>query len=500
MNPIIEVENVSKIYPGTRALDQVNVEIYPGEVHTIAGENGAGKSTLMKTLSGAIEPSEGHVKINGEFLTEFSPKVSAEKKISIIYQEFNLVPYLTVYENIMLGKEIKKGPFVDIKQNKKAAQSILDRMKVNIKPEDLVKDLSVAQQQLVEIAKALSQETDVLIMDEPTAALTEEEVKILFELIESLKQENTAIIYISHKFEEIFAISDYVTVLRDGQYIATEPIHELDHDKLIKLMVGRELKLTERTSKYTDEVVLSLKNVTSYGKVKNVSLDLRKGEIVGLAGLLGSGRTELAKTLYGVYPIDEGEVEIVGETFTEITSPNKAIQIGLGLVPEDRKYEGLVLSQSCENNIVLASLDKICKNSVVQASKEKDVANYYKEQLQIKYNAGQNAQELSGGNQQKLVIAKTLATDADILVIDEPTRGVDIGAKQEIYKLMDELLERGKSILMISSEMTEIMNLSDRIAVMNEGELAGILERDEASQEKILHYATLNKSNVGGVS
>ncbi|MFA9455338.1 sugar ABC transporter ATP-binding protein [Halalkalibacter sp. AB-rgal2] len=486
---VIEVENIVKRYPGTTALSGVTMSIHEGEVHTIAGENGAGKSTLMKILAGAISPTEGTVKIGGTVIEEFSPKVSADKGIGIIYQEFNLVPHLTVEENIMLGKENRRGLFVQKQKNVETTKLALKRIGAHFSPKTTVKDLGVAEQQLVEIAKSISQEVNVLIMDEPTAALTEEEVKKLFQLIEQLKNEGVAIIYISHKFDEMFEISDRITVLRDGEYIATKSIDELDHDKLIQLMVGRELEMSTKTSVAQDDIILKVENLSSEDKISNVSFELRRGEVFGVAGLLGSGRTELAKTLFGVFPITGGSFTIDGKKIENVKSPEQAIKLGIGLIPEDRKQEGLVLDQDCVKNIILPSVKKFAKGLFLDGKKEKRVTANYKEKLRIKYYNGQLAGQLSGGNQQKLVIAKTLATNVDLLIFDEPTRGVDIGAKQEIYNLMNQLLSEGKAIIMISSEMPELLNLSDRIAVMCEGEMAGILSQEEATQERILQLA-----------
>ncbi|RKL67065.1 D-xylose ABC transporter ATP-binding protein [Salipaludibacillus neizhouensis] len=490
VNPIIKVTDVTKEYPGTIALSGVNMEIYPGEVHTLAGENGAGKSTLMKILAGAISPTIGSIEVNGEKLTEFSPRTSSEKGIGIIYQEFNLVPHLTVEENIMLGKEKRKGLFVRKQLNTQITKDVLEKMNIKKSTSTYVKDLGVADQQLVEIAKAISQDVNVLIMDEPTAALTSDEVESLFKLMRSLKENGVAIIYISHKFEEIFEISDKVTVLRDGNYIATKPIEELDYEKLVKLMVGRELTMSSRARTKKEETILIAENLFSKGKVANISFDLKKGEVLGVAGLLGSGRTELAKVLYGLYPITSGTISVKGKTYSKIDSPEHALKIGIGLIPEDRKKEGVVLGLDCEVNTNLGATKKNSRGLFLDLKKEKSISKEYKDKLSIKYYDGQLAGQLSGGNQQKVVIAKALATDADILIFDEPTRGVDIGAKQEIYNLMNELLREGKSIIMISSEMGEILNLSDRIAVMKEGELAGILPFDKATQENIFSLSS----------
>ncbi|GAK03493.1 ribose ABC transport system, ATP-binding protein RbsA [Geomicrobium sp. JCM 19037] len=497
---ILQAENITKRYPGTVALNDVKIEIMPGEVHTIVGENGAGKSTLMKVLAAAVTPDEGTIKFEGENVRFQSPKEAADKGIGIIYQEFNLFPEMTVEENIMIGNEKRKGVFVKKRENIKRVRDVLKQLNVNISANTYVKHLGIAQQQLVEIAKSISKKVKVLIMDEPTAALTQEEIGNLFNMINTLKANGVAVIYISHKFDEIFAISDRVTVLRDGEYIATKQIEELDHDRLVQLMVGRQLNIVGRSGSARGNIALNVHNLSSEGKIKQINFTLHKGEVLGVAGLMGSGRTELAKTLYGHYPMDSGTVEINGKTIKQIKSPLQALKLGIGLIPEDRKKEGLVLEGSCETNISLPSLKKFVRAGFIKGRQEKEIILHYKEQLAIKYQTHQLAKQLSGGNQQKLVIAKMLATDVDVLIFDEPTRGVDIGAKQEIYKLMDELLQQGKAIIMISSEMEEVMNLSHRIAVMKEGELMDILPQQEATQEKIMQIATGVKQELGGLS
>ncbi|GAK12109.1 sugar ABC transporter ATP-binding protein [Geomicrobium sp. JCM 19039] len=497
---ILQAENITKRYPGTVALNDVMIEIMPGEVHTIVGENGAGKSTLMKVLAAAVTPDEGTIKFEGENVCFQSPKEAADKGIGIIYQEFNLFPEMTVEENIMIGNEKRKGVFVKKRENIKRVKDVLKRLNVSISTNTYVKHLGIAQQQLVEIAKSISKKVKVLIMDEPTAALTQEEIGNLFNMINTLKANGVAVIYISHKFDEIFAISDRVTVLRDGEYIATKRIEELNHDRLVQLMVGRQLNIVGRSGSARGNIALNVHNLSSEGKIKQINFTLHKGEVLGVAGLMGSGRTELAKTLYGLYPMDSGTVEINGKTIKQIKSPLQALKLGIGLIPEDRKKEGLVLEGSCETNISLPSLKKFVRAGFIKGRQEKEIILHYKHQLAIKYQTHQLAKQLSGGNQQKLVIAKMLATDVDVLIFDEPTRGVDIGAKQEIYKLMDELLQQGKAIIMISSEMEEVMNLSHRIAVMKEGELMDILPQQEATQEKIMQIATGVKQELGGLS
>lgn len=499
--PIMEVEGVTKRYGGTVALDGVSLSVLPGEVHTVVGENGAGKSTLMKIMAGAVEPNDGTVKVGSEQMTEHTPQEASARGVGVIYQELNMIPYLSVSANVALGQEDRRGPFLKSSTIREKAEKTFEEMGVEIDPDAIVGDLSVAKRQLVEIAKALSQQqVKVLIMDEPTSALASEEVDSLFELIRRLKDQGVAIIYISHRFDEIFEISDRVSVLRDGKYVDTQPIGELDHDTLVRLMVGRELSMVHRDRASTEEVALKVIDACSEGRIEDVSFSLRQGELLGVAGLLGAGRTELAEVLFGLAPMDSGHVELLGRKVDHIRSPRHAISLGLGLVPEDRQRQGLVAGLSCTQNIVLSTIRRLTRRGFVQGQEERRVAGEYKDKLRIKYNEGQVARELSGGNQQKLVAAKVLATRADVLIFDEPTRGVDIGAKQDIYRLMDELLDEGKSIIMISSEMDEILNLSDRILVMREGRVAGTLNREEATQEKILALASGVETNNGGVS
>jgi ABC-type sugar transport system ATPase subunit len=489
-DPIIKAREITKYYPGTVALHNVSLDVMPGEVHTIAGENGAGKSTLMKILAGAIKPDEGTVSVGLNEMKEFTPQEAARMGVGIIYQEFNLVPHLTVTDNIMLGKEERSGLFLKGRRNRERTMEVLRQMEVDIDPDETVAQLGVAKQQLVEIAKALSMDVKVLIMDEPTAALTSDEVKSLFHMIRKLKAKGVSIIYISHRFEEIFEISDRITVLRDGKYIGTHPISEMNHDRLVQLMVGRELNLVIRHRVERTDPILKVENLST-AFVSDIDFVLHKGEVLGIAGLLGAGRTELANALFGIDPILSGAFSLNGKRINHIGSPRHAIELGIGLIPEDRKKQGLVLTAMCEHNIVLSSIRNWTTWSFISSRKEREVVKNYKTKLRIKYNDGQLAKELSGGNQQKLVVAKALATDADILIFDEPTRGVDIGAKQEIYKLMEELLGQGKSIIMISSEMSEILHLSDRIIVMREGRIVDTLHNDDTvTQEKILYLSS----------
>ena len=490
-NYMIEVKGISKEYPGVSALTDVSIGFRAGEVHALIGENGAGKSTLMKIISGAEVQSKGSVFFNGKEMTANSPKQALELGIGTIYQEFNLFPELTVAENLFIGKEIKNKAILNEKQMTQKAQEIIDEMGISLCPNDRVKDLTVAYQQIVEICKVLLSNVKVLIMDEPTAPLTNTEVKVLFRLIQKLKEKNVAIIYVSHRMEEIFTICDVVSVLRDGCFIKTLPTKNTERNELIQLMVGREVSEVYPKRKLKPGVVaLRVDNISVLGELDKVSLQVRKGEILGIAGLVGAGRTELARAIFGADKIDNGEVFIQNKK-VKIRSPKDAIHARIGLVTEDRKRLGLILNETIRENISLASIKKYCKYNVVFTREEKKIVTELMEKLQIKTpSINQLVKNLSGGNQQKVVLAKWIAADVDVLIFDEPTRGIDVNSKFEIYKLMCELADQGTAIIMISSDMPELIGMSDRIMVMCEGRMAGELSREEVTQEKILHLAS----------
>lgn len=491
--PALEMRHISKQYPGVRALDDVSLTVYPGEVHALLGENGAGKSTLMKILAGAQPRDSGEILLYGQPVVIDSPHRAMELGIAIIYQEFNLVPYLSAGENIFLGREPRAAlpGFVDFKALYRTAQEILDRLGVRIDARTPVNQLSVAQQQMVEIAKAASQRARILVMDEPSATLTDHELQALFQLIRQLRDEGVSILYISHRLEEIFEICDRATILRDGRWIATRAVSDLTREEIIRLMVGRELK--EAIPKVVVEPgppALAVKHLNRAGVLHDVSLHVCKGEIVGLAGLVGAGRTETARAIFGADPIDSGTIEVFGQPVI-IRSPQDAIRHGIGLVTEDRKQQGLVLGMAVRENTTLANLSALSSLGFIRRNVERQVAERYRENLAIKTpSIEQTVQNLSGGNQQKVVLAKWLFTGSKILIFDEPTRGIDVGAKSEIYRLMNELAAQGVAILMISSELPEVLGMSDRILVMHEGRIAGELSRAEATQEKIMHLAT----------
>jgi ribose transport system ATP-binding protein len=466
------------------------------------GENGAGKSTLVKVITGAYIPDEGQIFLRGQE-TKISGSIFAQNLgISAVYQEFNLIPYLDAVTNIFLGKEVTMGKvikFLDKRTMYKKSMEVLERVGAKVNPGIPVNQLGVASQQLIEIAKALISEAEILILDEPTAVLTEEEISRLFEVIRMLTAQGVGIIYISHRLEEISQIGDRVTVMRDGEYITTVEVENktIDIDYLIQLMVGRKLG-----DKFPKEIIepgkemLRVENLCRKGALKNINFNLKAGEILGIAGLVGAGRTELAKAVFGADPIDGGDIYIEGQKVT-IKSPRDAIALKIGLVPEDRKSEGLVLMMPVDANIVMASMDRVCHQGIISFSALKSIASNLVNALRVATpGLKQKVENLSGGNQQKIVLAKWLASQSKIIIFDEPTRGIDVGAKIEAYQLMNELVKHGVGIIMISSELPELLAMSDRILVMHEGQISGELSRDEATQEKILYYAAGGVKNV----
>ncbi len=487
----LQLKNVTKTYPGVVALDDVSLDIIEGEVHALVGENGAGKSTLIKTCTGAIIPDKGTVVIQGKEFASLTPKLSVQNGVGVIYQEFNLVDELSVAENIFLGRAIRNGVIIDRKAMEREAAKIFEQFDIDIDPSRLVGELTVGYQQLVEIAKAISQNAKMLIMDEPSAPLTQTEVEALYAMVEKLKASGVTIVYISHRMDEIFRLSDRVTVLRDGQKIDTLNTADTDLDQLVTLMVGRELKETypARSHTVSSEVLLKAENIS--GEIVNdVSLEIRKGEVLGLAGLIGSGRTEFAEILFGFKSKTSGRITLKGREI-DPKLPKDAIKEGLALVPEDRKRLGALLDLTIKDNITISVLERLSKFFTVNTKEEQNVAGYYREAIRIKTpNLEQKIKNLSGGNQQKVIIARWLATHPDLVIFDEPTRGIDVGAKSEIYTLVNELVASGKSVLMISSEMEEVMGMSDRIVVLHEGKVTGELERKDFSQERIMNFAS----------
>lgn len=488
---LLQLKNITKRYPGVVALDNVSLDIVKGEVHALVGENGAGKSTLIKTCTGAVVPTEGKVVIRGRDYSALTPKMSEQLGISVIYQEFNLVDELSVAENIFLGRAICKGIMIDRKAMVEKAAELFKQFDIRIDPNALVGSLTVGYQQLVEIAKAISQNAQILIMDEPSAPLTAAEAEALYVMVEKLKAKGVTIVYISHRMEEIFRLSDRITVLRDGQKIETLKTADTNLDDLVKLMVGRELTETypERKHQISDEVLLEVDNLSGNG-VEEISLKIRKGEVLGLAGLIGAGRTELAELLFGVRQRTSGRIVLHGK---EIHSklPKEAINEGIALVPEDRKRQGALLEIDIKSNISMSILDRISRFFTIDKKEERKIAEYYQKSIRIKTpSLDQKIKNLSGGNQQKVIIAKWLASEPTLVIFDEPTRGIDVGAKSEIYALVNTLVESGKAVLMISSEMEEVMGMSDRIIVLKEGRISGELERKDFDQETIMGFAS----------
>ena len=489
------MRDIRKTFPGVVALDKMRFELRNSEVHVLLGENGAGKSTLMKILSGAYRKDGGEIFINGEKVEIKNPRQAQGLGIGIIYQEFNLVPSLSIAENIFLGREpCNIFGVIDFKKMHASAQKCIDELGGGMDSRQFISELGVAKQQMVEVAKALSLEAKILIMDEPTSALTEHEIEELFATIRRLKARAVSIIYISHRMEEIFTIGDRVTVLRDGVCIGTHEIGKISQPDLIREMVGR--KLEEQYPKQRSEVgekILEVKNLTIKGKLDSINFTLRRGETLGIAGLMGSGRTSLARAILGIDKIDSGEIRIHEKT-ENVASPRQAINQGFGYLSEDRKSQGLVLVLSVKNNICLPSVERFSRYGVMRTDMEKLAGEHYINKLHIKTTGlNQETAYLSGGNQQKVVLGKWLCTEAEILIFDEPTRGIDVGSKVEIYKIMNELTSRGVSIIMISSELPEILGMSDRILIMNNGRLVKELPVSEATQETILEFALAEK-------
>lgn len=491
---IFEMKNITKAFASNVVLDDVSIAIKPGEVRALMGENGAGKSTLMKILGGIYSADNGTIIIGGEQVSINSVDDARKNGVSFIHQEISNIPSMTIAENLFLGREPRnKFGLVDYKRMHNEARKALDVVDLALDTHLLLTNLSVAQQQMIEISRAISEDSKIMIMDEPTASLTTSEVNNLFEQIKRLKENGVAIIYISHRMEETFKVCDTVTVLRDGKFIGTKNTKETNENELISMMVGREVDTIYGNRRAIgQDTILEVKNLTTE-KVKDISFTLKRGEILGFSGLVGSGRTEMALGLFGIDPILSGEIMIEGKK-VHIKKPADAIDAGIVLVPEERKAQGLVLNHSIGTNLSFQVLTSFMNKLRVNKKKENKIVNEYKDKLSIKMTSvDQLVGELSGGNQQKVVISKWLAAKPKILILDEPTRGIDVGAKAEIYKLMSDLTKEGVSIIMISSELPEIINNSSRIAVMNEGKLAAILdpEKDDISQENILSYAVI---------
>ena len=490
--PSLEMIGIDKSFPGVRVLDNVSLDLYPGEVHALMGENGAGKSTLMKILMGIYAADRGTIKIAGEPVTISSPGQAIRHGIAMIHQELNPVLDTPVYENIFLGRELRSGGVLADRRTMEARTAeLLESLHLSIPTDALMRDLSVAQQQQIEIAKAISQDARIIVMDEPTSAITEDDVGNLFEQIRELTDNGVGIIYISHKMNEIFQIADRITVLRDGTLIGTDSASSLTEKKLITMMVGRELDdVFPKREVPLGETVFEVQGWSAPPKVKDVSFTVRRGEILGISGLVGAGRSELVESFFGARPHERGRILRNGDE-VRIRRPSDAIALGAALITEDRKRTGLNLEGSVADNITLPSLGRLFSNGLISRGIESRIAGKYIDSLKIKTSSQkQLISTLSGGNQQKVVLAKWLETDPDLIILDDPTRGIDVGAKRDIYELIGALVEQGKSIILISSEMGELMGLADRIMVLTEGRTTGVLERQDFSQEAIMELAS----------
>jgi len=492
---LVQMEGIEKTFPGVHALSQCRFDLRPGEVHALVGENGAGKSTLMKVFAGVYTKDAGRIIYTGKEVEIPNPRAAQHLGISMIHQELNLMPHLTVAQNIFIGREPRRGIrfLLDEKAINDKTQLLLDMLHLKLDPRTKVADLTVAKQQMVEIAKALSFDSKVLIMDEPTAALTEAEIEELFRIIRHFRDKGVGIVYITHRLEELKQISDRVTVMRDGRYVDTVRTQDAQIDQIISMMVGRTIYETspEVPENPSQEVVLEVKRLNRGNVIKDVSFNLKRGEILGFAGLMGAGRTEVARAIFGADPVDSGEIYVQGKK-AHIKSPSDAVKHSIAYLSEDRKRYGVTLGMDVENNIVLAAFGKFLDFlGWVNQTKTHTTAEHFVQALSIKTpGLQQKVKNLSGGNQQKIVVGKWLTADTNILIFDEPTRGIDVGAKSEIYRLLNDLAQQGKSIIMISSELPEILRMSHRVIVMCEGRVTGELNSAEATQEKIMKYAT----------
>ncbi len=491
--PLLRMEHISKAFPGVQALDDVTLEVAKGEIHALVGENGAGKTTLMNILTGAVLPDQGSILLHGRPVRIETPADAQALGISIIHQELALISALNVGQNIFLGRE-PAGALpgtVNWRRLYQEAARELHQLGLRLHPTTPLTALSIAEQQMVEIAKALSLKADLLVMDEPTSALTERETETLFRVMRSLREQGVSIIFITHRLEEVFEIADRVTVLRDGRWVATKPIQEVQPDDVVRMMVGRQLgEMYPKVDTTVGDVVLRVEGLSQAGVLHDITFELRRGEIVGVAGLVGAGRTELARALFGIDPIDRGRIWIDGQPVT-IDSPQTAIRLGMGLVPEDRKAQGLFLDMAVRFNITISQLPHLSHMGVLDFGHMDEIAQTYVERLDIRTpGLMQRVRNLSGGNQQKVVIARWLTLEPKILILDEPTRGIDVGAKAEIHALMGQLAQEGVGLLMISSELPEILGVSDRILVMHEGRITAELPRAEATQDAIMRAAT----------
>ncbi|MGM8211291.1 sugar ABC transporter ATP-binding protein [Virgibacillus sp. W0430] len=491
MTSLLALNNIQKSFSGIKVLKGINLSVDKGEIVALLGENGAGKSTLMKIIAGVYSPTAGDIYLNGNKVTILNPKHSQELKISIIHQEFNLITDLSIAENIFLGREkMKMNGIINWKQMREETKKVLSKVGItHLAPETPIADCSVAEQQLIEIAKALSFDSEVLIMDEPTATLNDKETQTLLQLMDTLRESGLGIIFITHRLDEVVQVADRIVVLRDGEYIGTEKVENVTKDKMVSMMVGRDITdLFPERSKSSEDVIMEVKNLTVKNCLTDITFSVRKGEVLGIAGLLGSGKTELSKALFGLMKIQSGSVNLFGQT---ITTPKQAIDAGISLVTDDRKGEGLILDLSVYENLLLPFYRKIAKAGILNKGKMDAVVQKWVKALQVKvHHPSVEVGTLSGGNQQKVVLGKWLQMNPKLLILNEPTRGIDIGAKTEIYKIIKDLTDEGISIILISSEMPELLGMAHRTIVLHEGKLSGELQAEEATQEKIFKYAT----------
>ena len=496
-SPFLELENISKTFPGVKALNKVKFDIYPGEVHSLVGENGAGKSTLIKVMSGAHQPDEGGIiKINGEQVKISNPIDAIKKGISVIYQDFSLFGNLTVAENIVINQIIEKNKLLlNWKEIRIKAEKALNVVGIKINPNEIVDNLSVAKKQMVAIAGAIAHSAKMIIMDEPTSALSKQEVENLYRIIDMLKSKNIAVMFVSHKMDELFKVSDRFTIFRDGQYVDTVKASDIDKKTLIAKMVGRDVNILNYANlNVKEEAILEIKGLSKKGNYKNINLKLYKGEVLGITGLVGAGRSELFQTIFGILKADSGKIILEGEEIN-LNSPWTALKKGIGYIPESRQTQGLVLEKKVSENITLPLLKNFTnKLGIINTKKQSSLVHDLIDKLDVRpKDENLTASQLSGGNQQKVVIAKWIATNPKILIVDEPTNGVDIGAKADIHKILRELAENGTSIIVISSELPEILSISDRILVMRKGCISGEFKNSNLTQEAIMEKAVINK-------
>lgn len=488
----VELRHITKTFYGSKALDDVTLQLKGGEINCLVGENGAGKSTIIKVLAGFHMPDSGDILIDGKRVLFHSPKESQNYKISVIHQELMLIPELTVAENIFLGSWPLKNGLVSKKEMKSRAKELLKRLGTQIDPDSKISELSTGEQQLVEIAKALSKDVELLILDEPTASLSEVDANKLLEIVKSLREQNIAILYVSHRLEEIFQIADRITIFRDGKYVDCFKCEEVDKDQVVAMMVGHTVgrEAVRHKTENLGRIALSVKNLSSGRRFRNIDFDLREGEVLGLAGLVGAGRTEILRAIYGIDKFDKGEISVYGKQCI-FAHPVQAIEAGISLVPEDRKTQGLVLGQSIKNNIALGILRQLSKFGWVKDKKVEEISKQYRESLSIKMSSIYvPVNSLSGGNQQKVVLARSLAMKPSILMLDEPTRGVDVGAREEIHRLIDAAVNNNMAVLLVSSDILELLDLSDRVVVLKDGKIVGRFEQSEVSKEEVIRLAT----------